>query len=546
MAVLVITEGLEPGRRYVLERDCTILGRQIDCNVCLQGRSVSRKHAQVLVRGPNCYVEDLGSSNGTFLNGKRLPSRQTVPCHEGDQLTIGPYTFLLTETATAISHNEPKLIIREEVNAVALSPAVLGQDSAGKLQVVLEIARHLARNLDLRPLLDTLVEQLLRLLPQADRALVILCEEDNLVVRAQQARGTHEPSALPFSRTIVRKALDEGLGILSDDIHQDSRFNASDTLMALNLHSVLCVPLINEEGRRLGVVQLDKFRSGTGFSSDDLQLLATVGLQIMVALENAAHHSERLREQRLMQELAMARNIQQGFLAADLDPELFPQGDCDIFGRVYPARQVSGDLYDFFPVPDGRLAFLIGDVSGKGMPAALFMASVHTLCRHLAKEAASPARTLARLNADLVTDNPSAMFVTLLLGYYQPGTGQVTLASAGHPQPYLRRTSGSCEQVAIPVSRPLGVDTTATSWHDISVILHPEDMLVGVTDGFLEARQAGTKEMFGAARMHDVVTGFAPMLSLAECVDRARSVVETFTGIKELADDGTMLLLRRR
>ena len=100
---------------------------------------------------------------------------------------------------------------------------------------------------------------------------------------------------------------------------------------------------------------------------------------------------------------------------------------------------MSGDLYDFFPLADGRLAFFVGDVSGKGMPAALFMVAVRTLCRHLAPAAGSPAETLRQLNDALAADNPSAMFVTLVHGIYDPRTGAVVLASGGHPLPLLRR-----------------------------------------------------------------------------------------------------------
>jgi phosphoserine phosphatase RsbU/P len=544
MALLVTVQGPEPGRRHSLETDRVVLGRQMDCHVCLLGQAVSRQHAQIVIQGPSHFVEDLGSSNGTFLNGKRLPAKMQVPFHEGDLLRIGPYIFALRDAKSAGDQTEPNLIIREKISALSLSN-LYGQDPAAKLQVVLEIAQHLARHLELEPLLDTLVEQLMRLLPQSDRAMVILCEDDNLIVRAQRARGAQDETALPYSRTIVRRALEEGMGILSDDVQQDARFRASETLSGLNLHSVLCVPLIGKDGRRLGIVQVDRFRRGTGFRVEDLHLLTTVGLQMAIALENAELHAERLGEQRLLQELAMAQDIQQGFLPTDL--EGLADCDCEIFGRVCPARQVSGDLYDFFPVPGGKLAFLIGDVSGKGMPAALFMVAVHTMCRLLAKESASPAKILERLNAELAVDNPSSMFVTLLLGYYQPGSGDIILASAGHPPPFLRRASGTMEDITLPSGRLLGlVDSTPSTWNDYRFTLGPDDALAAVTDGFLEARQADGGALFGAARMRDVVAEFDPTLSLPECADRARSAIEQYTAAKDFQDDGTLLLLRRR
>ena len=226
-----------------------------------------------------------------------------------------------------------------------------------------------------------------------------------------------------------------------------------------------------------------------------------------------------------------------------------PQADCDIFGRVCPARQVAGDLYDFFPVPSGKLAFLIGDVSGKGMPAALFMVAVHTLCRLLAKQHASPAQTLEKLNTELAADNPSSMFVTLLLGCYQPGSGDIILSSSGHPPPLIRRASGKVEPITLPPGRPLGMDIGQSSWKDSRLKLEPQDTLVGITDGFLEAR-AGEgdvgREMFGNGRMREVVACFEATVSLAECADLARARIEEFTSVHELQDDATILLLRRK
>src|SRR5262249_21281612 len=145
----------------------------------------------------------------------------------------------------------------------------------------------------------------------------------------------------------------------------------------------------------------------------------------------------------------------------------------------HPAKDVSGDLYDFFPLDDGRLAFLVGDVSDKGIPAALFMVKVQTLVRHLAAAATGPAQTLTRLNAALALHNPSSMFVTLALGLFDPRTGEVVLASGGHPRPLLRRPDGQVAEVAMPVGAllgcletdPLVADARLTLGHGETLIL---------------------------------------------------------------------------
>lgn len=542
MAILVTLQGPDAGRKFPLNAECLIIGRQFDSTICLSGRAVSRHHAQILARHGNFFIEDLDSSNGTFLNGKRIPARLPQPFGERDTLQIGPYLFAVRPDPE-ISDTDRNLVVREQLSALSVSESVYRQDPALKLQVVLEIAQNLARTLDLEPLLEKLLEQLMRLFSQADRAMVLLCEGDEFFVRGQRVRREGDSSRQPYSRTIVRKALDEGVGILSEDARADQRFDASATLASLNLHSLICVPLIGHEGRRLGAIQVDRFQRGMPFRSEDLQMLTTMGLQVAVALENVAVHAQRLHEQRLRQELAFAREIQQGFLPTEL--EGFPDANFEIYGMVHPARQVAGDLYDFLRVPDGRLSFFIGDVSGKGIPAALFMVAVRILCRHLAGEAAAPAETLKKLNATLAADNPAGMFVTLIHGLYDPASGEVTMASAGHPPPILRRADGSTAEVPIVNGRLVGFDEGKYQLADFQLALKTGDTLVFYTDGVTEARHATSGQMFGTENLKRVVARFDNTLSLTACAELLQNEIDAFTGSTELQDDLTMLILRR-
>jgi serine phosphatase RsbU (regulator of sigma subunit) len=542
MAILITLQGPDVGRKFPVEATCTVVGRQADSGICLTAKAVSRQHAQILARDGGYLLEDLDSSNGTYLNGKRLLPHVPVPFSERDTLQIGPYLFALRPSPTPAS-TETNLVIREQVSAVNMTQSVYRSDPALQLQVVMEIAQHLARTLDLEPLLDKLLDQLMRLLPQADRAMVLLCEGERLVVRGQRCRRQEDSTSYPYSRTIVSRALEEGVGILSDDVHADSRFRGSTTLTSLDLHSLLCVPLIGQDGKRLGVLQVDRFRQGLPFRSEDLHLLTAVGMQVAVVLENAGLHAELLREERFRQELQLAHEIQQGFLPSEFD-ELRDRG-FELFARVQPAREVAGDLYDYVLRPDGRLAFYVGDVSGKGMPAALFMVACRTLARHLAASSASPAATLGCLNAALAADNPGGMFVTLAHGIYTPGTGELVVASAGHPMPLRRRADGQVEEVAHRPGRLLGYGEGDLHLNDAHLTLAPGELLVFYTDGFTEARAPVTREMFGLDRLREVVSGFATDVPLAACADQATAAVEQFTDTKDLQDDLTLFLLRR-
>jgi serine phosphatase RsbU (regulator of sigma subunit) len=512
----------------------------LDCTICLDAKAVSRQHAQIVCENGAFFVEDLQSSNGTFVSGTRIQGK--TPLTERDTLQIGPYTFAL-RPAPAPTTPEPDLIIREEVSAFSSNYTLFRQDPAQKLQVILEISQNLARTLDLEPLLEKLLDQLLGLFPHADRGMVLLCENDHLVVRAQRSRRSEDASTYPYSRTIVQRALDDGVGILSDDVRSDRRFQASQTITSLNVRSLLCVPFIAQDGKRLGVIQMDRFLAGIPFRLEDLQMLTAVSLQVSVVLENAAMHAELLREERFRQELAMAREIQQGFLPTEFDA--FKEEGFDLFARVHPARQVSGDLYDFFPLKDGRLAFFVGDVSGKGMPAALFMIAVRTLIRHLAPTAAGPADALLKLNDALAVDNPSGMFVTLAHGIYTPRTGEVVLALGGHPPPLLRRPGGEVTELAAPPGRLLGYEGADLALKDTRLHLAPGETLVFYTDGFVEAREPTGRTMFGLEHFQQVVKDFDPALPLVECADRAKQAVDQFIRAPDLQDDLTLLLLRR-
>ncbi len=439
------------------------------------------------------------------------------------------------------------MVIREQLSTNLSQADALAPNAAYKLQVVLEIAQHLARTLDEETLLGKFLDHLMQLFPQTDRSAVLLCEGDHIVVRAQRSRKPDEKHAYPFSRTVVRRALDDGVGILSDDVRADARFQLSSTLTNLNIRSLVCVPLVGQNGRRLGVVQLDCFRVGRTFHTPDLQLLTAVALQVGVVLENAALHAEVLKKERLRQELALAREIQRGFLPTEFpSPELVGY---ELFAQVHPAREVSGDLYDFHALPDGRLPFFVGDVSGKGMPAALYMVAVRTLCRHLAITNASPAETLIRLNAALAVDNPSVMFVTLLHGIYDPATGEVTLASGGHPQPLLRRVDGNVETIPVKPGRLLGIDlgpgSRATTYTDYCFTLAPGETLILYTDGIPEARGPEPDSYFGLNRFKQLLGGPLTQMSLETSADAVRAAVERFTEQQDLQDDLTLLLLRR-
>jgi serine phosphatase RsbU (regulator of sigma subunit)/pSer/pThr/pTyr-binding forkhead associated (FHA) protein len=533
MATLVMLQGPDVGTEFPLKEAPSIIGRLEEADIHLPSRGVSRRHAQIWPEAGAYFIEDLGSHHGTLVNGRPLAGRQRL--QDGDQVTVGKYVFGFQASAQTGT-------ILEQVDASISNATLFAEHPEKKLQSILLLAQHLGQTLDLEPLLDKLLQNLLQLFPLADRGLVVLCEDDRLVMRARRTRQSGEAD-FSYSRTVIRKAIEVGRGILSEDIHADEQFTITSTLNAVDATSLLCVPLIGHDGRPLGAIQLDCQRAGRAFNAEHLHLLTTVSLMAAVVVENVALNALRVRAESLRRDLALGREIQFGFLPTDFTPP--PGCNCEIYANIHPAKEVSGDLYDFFPLDDGRLAFLVGDVSDKGVPAAMFMVKVQTLVRHLAAMTQSPAETLARLNAALAQNNPSSMFVTLVYGLFDGRSGNVVLASCGHPRPLLRHADGKVEELAMPVGRLLGCFEADPGAVDVPLTLAPGQTLILYSDGYTEASAPGSA-MLGLEPLKNVLGGAQTQLPLPACAESARQLIERFTGGGDLQDDLTLLLLRRR
>jgi serine phosphatase RsbU (regulator of sigma subunit) len=537
MPALVTIRGPNAGHRFPLDASECIIGRQPDAEVYLESLAVSRHHARVMMQGENFVVEDLQSSNGTYLNGHRIGGR--VPLSERDVLQIGPYEFQLHLDPP---ESDAPQIIRAQVGALASNHTLFAQNPATKLERMLQIAQDLGRNLDIDPMLERLLGHLMGLFPQADRGLVLLCgEEDRLEIRAQRSRQGQPAADFPYSRTIVRKALEEGVGLLSEDVRGDRNLPLSATMVSLNLRSFLCVPLIGWEDKRLGIIQMDCLRQGMAFKPDDLEMLTAIALQAAVVLQNAAFHAERIREERLRQEVLLARDIQARFLPEDFS---VVGSGAELFAQCLPAREVSGDLYDFFSLPDGRLFFLVGDVSGKSMPAALFMVAVRTLARHIGPMCTGAADFLWRLNNALAQDNPTHLYVTIICGIYDRENGMLSLARGGHPCPIVRLTSGPTSVVDMRPGLMLGSTTLPAPNSETTLTLAPGDLLALYTDGYHEATAPDGSTQFGVERLCQALEDAPVEESLEVVVHAVAQTIHDFTG-GEQQDDMTLLLLRR-
>jgi len=246
-------------------------------------------------------------------------------------------------------------------------------------------------------------------------------------------------------------------------------------------------------------------------------------------------------KERLEGELALARQIQESIL-----PRVYPpfagHDEVDLVGRTIPARQVGGDFYDYFLPAPGRMGLVIGDVSGKGIPAALFMTVARTLIKTAASHHLDPAKVLEEANRQLLPDNDLCMFVTVIYGVYEPASGTLIFASAGHPAPLLRRAGGRVSQLDRPQGMALGVGERP-GLEVGRVRLEVGDSLLFYTDGLNEGANAHN-EMFGLERVKGWLAEAEPAGAPA-VLDSLLASLRGFTGETEQSDDVTLLWLHR-
>jgi serine phosphatase RsbU (regulator of sigma subunit) len=531
-----------------------VVGRTRDCGFTIEDSAASRRHLEISARQNSFVWKDLGSTNGTLLNGTRMLAGEIK---HGDLIQIGQ-TVLRFEVEE-VSEPETKLeesgLFRETIldnSGVAQRASGAGK-SAELLEAVYSVMNEIATNYQPCQLIDRILEVTIGAIKAQWGAIFLAgegedllpCPECGFVHRIRD--GVLHPARIDeirMSRTVVRRVLRDGESVLYQDTDSDSELNAAESIMSLNLRSIVCVPLRAKHGI-LGILYIDSNRENQAYTHEDLLLASAMGNSAGLALENAEMHQEILEKQRMEQEIATAWTIQEGFLVKewpDTDPRF------QVYGETRPAKTVGGDFYDFVqPTPD-RIGLLIGDVSGKGVPAALTMAQLLAEFRLHARALSSPAAVIRRLNAGLEERSQRGLFCTLCYLTLDLETGVVTCANAGHLPVVRIGAEGVC-LFAEASGPPAGILADA-AWTDVDLTIAPGETLLLYTDGIAEARGTPTGHgeelepveygLTGLMHLVENLYGEAPEV-LLETVNRD---VRRFCAPAAPHDDCTMAAIR--
>jgi sigma-B regulation protein RsbU (phosphoserine phosphatase) len=513
LILLKSPEGAAPNKMIALTGEPQIIGRDADrCQIVIPHHAVSREHAKITVQNGQFYIEDLKSRNHTYVNskevGKELPNRTQLK--GDDRIKICDFLFQFRDDKPKprplpidMTKGHQDQFDEEETSGMTTIEAMQGKVSAQdflqvapseRLRALLEISTGLAKMLDLDSLLPQVAETLFGVFKQADRCFVIFQESGKLIPKVQRARRLGGDDTR-FSKTIVRKTIDSMQSYLSEDASSDISLGPAASIAEFKIRSVMCVPLASSDGQPLGAIQLDTQDRAKKFMTDDLNMLTIVANLASVAIEKGRLHETVLAREKEQKEIELARKVQLGFL-----PQTLPEvNGYEFFSHYSPAQTVGGDYYDFVPLPGGRCAVVLGDVAGKGVPAALLVAKLSSEVRFCLITEANPGKAISLLNDQMLRGGLQDRFVTLAALVLDPVSNQVVVVNAGHMSPKLFAASKGTltDMIAEEVIGPAIGFVPGIQYESVTINLEPGDVVSVYTDGVTEAmNQSGS--LFGA------------------------------------------------
>jgi serine phosphatase RsbU (regulator of sigma subunit) len=513
-----------PEERVLVDPE-VVVGRISTAGLVIADPSVSRHHARLTFQDDAWWVEGLSSTNPTLLNDVIVDGRHRIV--PGDFLTIGICVVRV------LGESQPARPAPSPPPAPAAADATDDRQSA-RLDVLNEVHRALATAISLPRLLELILERCFSVLAPEEGIILLRTPTGSLESAATHQR-TGAAGPIHVSRRLIDEVDGKGKPALVMDAALDERLAGSESIISSGVRSVVAAPLADSAGA-LGLIVLSSRARVRQFTQHDLDLLVSLASAAALRVRNVALAEEAAERRVLEHELAIAHDIQMSML-----PKPMPdQPTVSVAATLQPARSVGGDLYDYWIAGD-RLWFIVADVAGHGVGAALYMAVVKALFRACAHGDVPVSDVAARMNREIARDNESMLFVTAMFGTLMLATGDVTMVDAGHNPAVLVSPDRRVHHPAIVKSVALGVvedfEFTEGSFH-----LAPDTMLVLYTDGATDARSTSGM-IFGADRLMAAIRrADAGPAALISTVTHA---IDTFAAGAPQEDDITLLAIKR-
>ncbi len=534
-----------------IEGDSLDIGRSTHCDITIADRFLSRRHARLTLVDNAWLIDDLGSRNGTFINGKKIDRPTEIKAGDAIALSaslikvsLPPSPGSQPEIATDSPTTDRFLRSAAEVlrlsgapppDTEASDPDFLGRYAA-RLALLNEIHQAMARCIGLDDLLELILDHIFAQL-QPERAEVFMRSEDGGYACVASRSGPHTSLQSLYSESLFSEVVDKTMAALVTDARSDHRFAEAESLIATGVRSLLAAPLFASDSA-LGLIVLGSNAAVRQFSEEDLELLVTLSSVAALRIHNLALTQEAAERHRLERELTIARNLQVALI-----PESLPHVDgYRFFGATRPSRGVSGDYYQLVERAGGdEFVLALADVSGKGISAALLTGYLEAVSSVPIEDGDPPHEIFNRVSRKLHERTPSNRFATMFLGVLAPSTAGFHFASAGHTPACLIRSSGSVEWLG-STGLPLGL-MPGSEYQLGTTTLEIGDTLVVYSDGYTEAEGPAGEE-FGQDRLAEVCVEHQLLEpeALAHEVDRA---LEAYAAGQPFADDRTIVVVRR-
>jgi len=553
---LVVRNGQHAGQVFHIgDGESKILGRDASCEMQMYDKGLSRNHSLVESKDDRFVLSDLGSTNGTFVNGKMIISK---PLEEGDLVNVGKIQlqFFLERSENPVSSSvrivedlDPigpgTIIKRMDIDSVVFpkgeaAPEEL-QEQLGHYQQALKTIYQVGIEINAAKTLDGLYNRVMDIIMdilKAERGFVILYHPDaeeqfeTVVARGQTTAKAN------VSRTILTKAVSEGLSVLSSNAMADDRFKGGMSIILNQIKSVMAVPLKSHGGQIHGAIYVDSRGTSDVFKDSQLELLSIIGMQAGITAERITLNDQLFEQEKMKQALEVAHNIQRSFLPDNLPDSL----GLDIVGWSESCDETGGDYYDFVEYEGGQLGLAIGDVSGHGVGAALLMATARAFLRALVGSTDSMSELFTKLNALLEADLEDDQFMTLFYGVLDPKQWTLTYSSAGHDPPLIYRVLDDKFDELDSLGVPLGMVADYEYGEAGPVRFLEGDILLLSTDGIVESMNEDNQE-FGKERMMEVIRS-STGASANQIVRNIHSAVTEFSQGRPPRDDLTLVVVK--
>ena len=542
MAELKIQTADGSKERFPLSKPRVTIGRARSSDVFLPDQWLSRHHAAIEQRNGAYYILDLGSKNGTLLNGDRVSGDRRL--RDGDIITLGEHVliFSLDDELDERPPEGTRVFSAKELSDIKTKPSIDPEELARQnrvLGVLSEAAKQLIVHRPLAELFEKVLDLLFEAVP-AERAAIMLLEGQPAQPVIKASRSRQGERIVRLSRSIVRRVLEKKEALLISSVMDDAAFSTQDSILATGIRSAMCAPLWYtatglEQDAVIGLVYVDSLMASHSFNDEDVRILTALANVAAAKIENSRLLEESLEKRRLEEEMRVAAEIQRGLLP-DSAPVVPGYG---VVGSNRPCWTVGGDYYDF-GLDAGRLHFALGDVSGKGTGAALLMTVLRAAVRGHWGEG-EPAASVTRINRTVCQNVTPGKFVTFFLGRLEPESGRLAYVNAGHNPPIVVRADGSLDSLTTG-GVVLGLFDDA-KYEQSATELGAGDVLVVFSDGVTETWNRADVE-FGDARLAELVRQGRGLDAAALEAEILRELDRFAEGTKA-TDDRTLIVIKR-